>query len=185
MSKQNNHRPYTWFFLRIRPLFRLLTKLRGDPEAIAGGFALGFFIAFTPTVGVQVLLAVFLATLFKVSRPASLVPIWITNPLTVPPIFTFNYWVGSLIWPGPSVSEVYGHFLKIASKLTRLDMWELTSIIDAFAVTGKDVLGPLILGSFIVATFAGIMSYLLFYRIFKFLSERRAKKKLRTAKLNN
>jgi len=70
------------------------------PFAIAFGASIGTFIAFTPTLGVQTLLAIFGATLFGVSRPAAVIPVWISNPLTMGPIFAFTYWVGLRVWPG-------------------------------------------------------------------------------------
>lgn len=107
-----------------RPVIKWIVRLRRSPRAIAGGLALGTFVAFTPTVGVQFAIAIFLATLLGMNRPASLVTIWITNPATIAPVYTFNYWVGKLIWPGPPVGEVYGSFVDLAAKLLSLDVWD-------------------------------------------------------------
>jgi uncharacterized protein (DUF2062 family) len=166
-----------WLFLRLRPLFRMLKGLRGTPEAIAGGFSLGLFLALTPTVGVQIIIAVFLATLFKVSRPAALVSVMITNPLTIPPIFTFNYWVGRLFFDGPQVREFYGHFLGIARELANMDIWEVGLQIRAFAEIGRDMFIPLVVGSLIVASLSAVFSYILLARFFWFLKLHRERKK--------
>ena len=40
-------------------------RLRGSPDEIAKGVALGIFIGMTPTLGLQMPLAVFFAFLFK------------------------------------------------------------------------------------------------------------------------
>jgi uncharacterized protein (DUF2062 family) len=82
---------------------RWINSFRGlddRPYAIALGASIGTFIAFTPTIGIQTFLAFFGATLFRVSRPAAIIPVWISNPLTIGPIFTFTYWVGMRLWPG-------------------------------------------------------------------------------------
>ena len=105
--------------MRIRPVLRWVIKLRSSPRAIAGGLALGTFIAFTPTVGVQLILAFVAATFFNMNRPAAMIPVWITNPVTVAPIYTFNYWLGATVWGGPPLSEVSGLFIDIGRTLAR------------------------------------------------------------------
>ncbi len=103
-----------------RSVVKWLVKLRRSPQAIAGGFALGTFVAFTPTMGIQFFIAMILATLLNMNRPAAFVMIWITNIATVAPIYTFNYWVGSIFWEGPSVNEVYRTFMDLTAKLARI-----------------------------------------------------------------
>lgn len=177
MPKERATRSLKWILLRIRPLLRLLRGFRGSPQAIAGGFSLGLFLALTPTIGVQIILAVFLATFLKVSRPAALISVMITNPVTVPPIFTFNYWVGSFFFDGPSVGEVYRHFIKIAAEMAKLNIWEVGAQLKAFAATGQDMLIPLVFGSMVVATFFGILSYTLLARFLWLLKLHRERKK--------
>ncbi len=169
MSRKGAKQSLKWLLLRLRPMFRLVKRFRGSPEAIAGGFGLGIFLALTPTVGVQILIAIFLATFLKVSRPAALIAVMVTNPVTVPPIFTFNYWVGSLFLAGPSVAEVYSHFMKIAAQIAKLNVWEVGALIRAFAETGQEMLIPLLLGSLIVATLSGIIAYYTLLRLLHFL----------------
>jgi uncharacterized protein len=163
--------------IRIRPLLRLLQKFRGSPQAIAGGFSLGLFLALTPTVGIQLVIAVFLATLFKLSRPAALVAVMVTNPLTVPPIFTFNYWVGSLFFEGPSVAQVYGHLMGIAAEMAKMNIWQVGDQIKAFADIGQEMLIPLFFGSFLVALMSGILSYILLVRFLWFLKLHKERKR--------
>jgi uncharacterized protein len=70
-------------------------KLRGEPREIALGFALGLFIATSPTMGVQMVLAIFVAALFKCSKLAAAIAVWITNPLTAPFIYGLTYVIGA------------------------------------------------------------------------------------------
>jgi len=169
MPDKQAKQPFKWFLLRIRPLLRILKGFRGTPHAIAGGFSLGIFLALTPTVGVQLIIAVFLATFFKVSRPASLIGVMVTNPVTIPPIFTFNYYIGSLFLEGPSVKEVYQHFFKIAEDMAKLNVWEVTDQVKAFAETGQEMFLPLLLGSLIVATVSSLITYFILVRLLGFL----------------
>ena len=163
--------------LRLRPLLRLLQRFRGSPQAIAGGFSLGLFLAFTPTVGVQLIIAVFLATIFKLSRPAAMLAVMVTNPLTIPPLFTFNYWVGKLFFEGPSVREVYGHLLGIAAEMAKMNIWQVGDQIKAFAGIGQDMLIPLIFGSFLVACLVGALSYIFLVRFLWFLKLHKERKR--------
>ena len=61
-----------------------------------GAFAVGLFWAFIP-VPFQMLLSAAVAIPLRVNLPLSVVLVWITNPLTMAPIFYFNYFVGSLV----------------------------------------------------------------------------------------
>ncbi len=165
------------FLLKLRPILRWIIKLRSSPHAIAGGLGLGVFIAFTPTYGVQLFLAVVLATFFNLNRPAAIIPVWITNPVTIAPVYTFNYWVGCFAWPGPPVGEVYQTFLSIAGKLARLDFWDFQNQIVEFISIGKEVLVPLVTGSVVVGGVLGVISYVISKRLLIFIFSRRARKK--------
>jgi len=177
MAKEKIKLRFTWILLRMRPVFKWLIRLRGSPQAIAGGFSLGLFIAFTPTIGLQIVLAFFLATVLNVNRPAAVLAVWITNPVTIPAIFTLNYWLGSLIWEGPSVSVVSRRFFELASQLTTLDIWAITDQLSAVAELGMDIIVPLILGSIIAGTLSSVLTYVILLRLLTFLFARRAKRK--------
>ncbi|NTS77718.1 DUF2062 domain-containing protein [Catenovulum sp. SM1970] len=69
-------------------------------RSVAGAFALGLFNAFIP-VPFQMWLSAFGAIAFKVNLPLSIALVWITNPLTMPPIFYAAYLVGELVM-GPT-----------------------------------------------------------------------------------
>lgn len=72
-----------------------LVRLRGTPEQIAGGGAIGLFVAMTPTIGIQTYIAVPVAALFKVNIIAAAITVWVTNPVTAPFIYGFNYLLGA------------------------------------------------------------------------------------------
>jgi len=167
--------------LRLRPVLRWVIKLRSSPRAIAGGLALGTFIAFTPTVGVQLILAFLAATFFNMNRPAAIIPVWITNPVTVAPIYTFNYWVGIKIWDGPPLTEVSGLFIDIGRTLTRLEFWDIKDQFLAILQMGKGIFIPLLFGSIAVGMVSGFLVYLCSLKLLSVFFSRRAKKRL----LNN
>jgi uncharacterized protein len=70
---------------------------RTDEKSIAGGLALGLFIAFTPTIPFQMLLAVFTGMYLKINLPVALIACWVTNPLTAVPIYAAAWQLGRYI----------------------------------------------------------------------------------------
>lgn len=81
----------------LRPVSRWLN----EPElwhlhrrSVAGATFIGLFCAFLP-VPFQMLIAAVLAVLSRCNLPISVVLVWITNPLTMTPIFYFAYRLGA------------------------------------------------------------------------------------------
>jgi uncharacterized protein (DUF2062 family) len=64
-------------------------------HSIAGAFFVGLVAAFIP-VPFQMLIAATMAVMLHVNIPLSVALVWLTNPLTMPPIFYFAYRVG--VW---------------------------------------------------------------------------------------
>jgi len=78
-------------------------RLRGTPDEIAKGTALGIFIGMTPTFGFQMLIAVFFAWLLRENKIAAALGVWITNPVTAPFIYALEYESGRLLFGMPHV----------------------------------------------------------------------------------
>ena len=79
---------------------RFLGTLLHDPNlwhlnrrSASGAFAVGLFVAWVP-VPFQMLLGAIGAILFRVNLPLSAALVWVSNPLTMPPLFYFAYLVG-------------------------------------------------------------------------------------------
>jgi uncharacterized protein (DUF2062 family) len=70
-------------------------KIRGQPQEIALGLALGIFIGMAPIMGFQTGIAIFLAALFKWSKISAALGVWITNPLSAPLIYSLTYVTGA------------------------------------------------------------------------------------------
>lgn len=167
--------------IRARPVLRWVVKLRSSPRAIAGGLGVGMFVAFTPTVGVQLIIAVVIATLFNVNRPAALIPVWITNPITVAPIYTFNYWLGLKFLEGPPLAEVSELFIDIGRTMALLEFWNIKEQFLAVMQMSREILLPLLLGSLIIGAVTGLLVYFGSLKLLSIFFARRAKRRL----LNN
>ncbi len=84
----------------LRAKIREALHLGETPQRTALAFALGVFIAFTPTYGLHTASVVFLAWAFRLNFPAILVGSLINNPWTVVPI------LGATMWTGFSLSGI-------------------------------------------------------------------------------
>ena len=87
-----------------KTLLRYVLSLDDTPHAIALGVAVGMFWGLTPTVGVQMALIFgfywLCRPLFRFNMKAAMVTVYISNPLTMLPIYWFDYRVGCLFLPG-------------------------------------------------------------------------------------
>lgn len=73
-------------------------------QSVAGAFFVGMVCAFIP-IPFQMVLAGALAVVFHVNIPISVALVWLTNPLTMPPLFYFAYEVGQFILGQPDVDD--------------------------------------------------------------------------------
>lgn len=83
-------------------------KLAHDPNlwhlnrrSAAGAFAVGIFFAFMP-MPFQMVAAAAFAILFRVNLPLSVALVWISNPITMPPMLYGSYRVGAFLLNQPS-----------------------------------------------------------------------------------
>ncbi len=178
MTNIHNKKRRRNFLLKLRPVFRWVLKLRSSSHAIAGGLGLGMFLAFTPTVGIQIILAVILATLLNVNRPAAMIPVWITNPVTVAPIYTFNYWLGLKFVDGPPLSEVSSLFINIGKTMARLEFWDIDKLFMSVVDMGRETLVPLLVGSLVIGLVTGVTVYLSSLKLLQAFLDRRASKRI-------
>ena len=133
---------------RTRRFFRYFydrfVRLHGSPRQIAWGAALGFFVAMTPTMGIQTYIAIPLAALFRISKVAAATTVWLTNPLTAPFIYGFNYMAGA---------KLLGYSLEVsfASNPSWQTLWD----------SGKCVFLALTVGGVMTGTVVGVAGYFL------------------------
>ena len=101
----------------LRAKIREALHLGEMPQRTAVAFALGVFIAFTPTYGLHTASVVFLAWAFRLNFPAILVGSLINNPWTVVPILGATMWTGFFLsgmgdlpdvsWSDLSITTLY------------------------------------------------------------------------------
>lgn len=69
-------------------------------RSVAGAFVVGLFMAFVPLPS-QMIMAAAAAILLRVNLPISVGLVWLTNPVTMPPVYYFCYKVGTWILNSP------------------------------------------------------------------------------------
>ncbi len=83
------HDPNLWHFNRF---------------SVATACSIGLFIGFLPLPG-HMITAAFFAMIFRANLPVSVLLVWIANPFTYLPMFTFAYTLGAALM-GISVTEL-------------------------------------------------------------------------------
>ncbi|MCX7088045.1 MAG: DUF2062 domain-containing protein [Methylococcales bacterium] len=73
-------------------------------RSVALAFAVGLFCAWIPTPG-QMAIAAVVALYFRANLPISVGLVWLTNPISMPPLFYFSYRVGLWIMDRPSPAD--------------------------------------------------------------------------------
>ncbi|QDU39168.1 hypothetical protein Mal4_35040 [Maioricimonas rarisocia] len=149
-----------YWYLHPRRLLHAVLTVDDSPHSIALGTAIGMAVAMTPTVGIQMIIVLIVAfltcRLFSFSRVAALITVYVSNPFTVIPIYWFNYKVGTLFVHGTVTHEEFASLLHYEG----LRAWW-----DSFCALFLRVGAPLLIGSAIVATLVGLITYPLMRRL--------------------
>jgi uncharacterized protein (DUF2062 family) len=134
--------------MSFRDKFRSIFHVNDTPHRIAVAFSCGVFWGISPFVGLHTIGAFAFAWLFRLNKLVAIVGVYITNPWTVVPIYSFCIWVGAKI---VGMNQI----------LPEVD-WKNMSIVS-FAKELTPLLWPFVVGTFTVATIGGIVSYFFVY----------------------
>lgn len=121
------------------PHLSVFGKLLHDPNlwylnrrSAAGAFGVGLFMMYMPPVG-QMFMAAAAAIMFRVNLPISVALVWISNPLTIPPMFYFAYLVGAWMTGAPAVEFKLEFWLDLHNWIAVLGPLALGMLICAMA----------------------------------------------------
>ncbi|SEK21214.1 DUF2062 domain-containing protein [Ectothiorhodospira marina] len=128
-------------------ILRLFGAVLNDPNlwhlnrrSVAGAFGVGLFVAFLP-IPAQMLLSAALAIMVRVNLPIAVTLVWITNPLTMAPIFFSAYHLGKFLLDEPARGFSFE--------------WSLSWFTGELLMIWQ----PLLLGSLLMSTVAGLVGY--------------------------
>lgn len=128
---------------RIRRIF----TLDDSPSQLAAAFALGVFIAFSPTIGLHTVSCILFAWMFRLSKLVVFTAAFINNPWTIVPMYGFCLWFGIKITGGDAVPSI---------------PWKELSFTNAYDVL-MPYLWPFIAGSLVVGLIAALLAYFVIY----------------------
>ena len=139
--------------------WRKLLQLDDTPESIALGAAVGMFIAWTPTVGIQMVVVILLALVIPMNRLAALIVIYISNPLTMIPMYYLEYLLGLQVLgdQGMNYDEFLVFFNEILEIANRETFWTATKVF--LEQLGYPVLRALTVGGTLLGILTAIPTY--------------------------
>jgi uncharacterized protein (DUF2062 family) len=134
-------------------------------RSVSLAFAIGLFMMWVPFPP-QMLFAALTAIFFRANVPISIALVWITNPITIPPMFYFAYWLGN----------------KLLSREVENFNFELNW--EWFTTGLLQVWQPLLFGSLILGIISSILGYVSIHLLWRYnikrrWEERRERRKLR------
>lgn len=109
-------------------------------RSAAGAFAVGLFVMYLP-IPFQMVVSAAVAILVRVNLPLSVALVWITNPITMPPMFYLAYLVGASALGQPPTHEEFHLTAEWLSNSLR-ELW-----------------APLLLGSVLCGIFCASLGY--------------------------
>jgi len=149
---------------RIRRAFiaRLGAVLRLDdpPWRVALALAVGVFISCTPFYGLQTVLSLAVATIFRLNRAVTVTGAWLNLPWFAPVVYGFALRIGALVLPdlhGADVAEI-AELLQAAPALSAADMLDLFRSVSLALLIGTAAVGV------VAGTFTYITAFVLLRR---------------------
>ena len=119
---------------------------------MATAFAIGVFIGMSPLLGIHTVLGLLAAWLFRLNRLITLVGVYVTNPWTIVPIYSFGTWLGAKIMGMHKIIPV-------------IDWTQITFL--GFLKEFRPLLLPFLIGEFRAWCRSAILSYLIIYKATK------------------
>jgi uncharacterized protein (DUF2062 family) len=145
---------------RLNVLYVKFKSIQGDPHYVAMGMAVGVFVAVTPTIPFHTAIAVAMAFALKASKPAAVIGVWFSNPITIPPLYYGSYKLGMLMLGRSDSLD--------SSVLSLMEMLK----------QGMDITIAMIIGGAVLGIVPAIASYFVTRHFVRKLRARRRAKKL-------
>jgi hypothetical protein len=138
--------------LAFRDRIKDVIKLKESPHRIALAFATGVFIGMSPLLGLHTLLGFVVAWIFRLNPFALLAGVYITNPWTIVPIYTFSTYVGA-------------QCLGIEQIIPKIDWSDIS--FNYLLNNLEPLMMPFIVGTLMMGTLTSVISYIIIYKAAK------------------
>lgn len=153
----------------LKQFYNRFLRIRGTPQQVALGLALGVFVGMTPFMGFHTVIAVMLASIVKWSKLAAGIGVFITNPFTAPFIYPLTYRLGVAVTG-----------LSDPSRLRKL--FEAGGLVDLLKSSPMMIV-DLIVGGIVIGVPLAAITYFVAYHIVTRARRRLQRRKARRARL--
>ncbi len=138
--------------MALKDRIRLILSVKDTPHRISLAFSVGILIGMSPLFGIHTILGLVVSSVFRLNRLVTIAGVYVTNPWTIIPVYTFSTWVGVKC-------------LGISKILPEVDWRNITftALLNDFS----PLLMPFIVGTALVGVVASLASYVIIYHLVK------------------
>jgi uncharacterized protein len=144
LSRQRHHLRTRWYMRPFDSVFGEATYWSLNRRNVTRAVALGLFIAFLPPPIPHTLAALAASIALRVNIPVTIAAVFITNPVTMGPLYYGAYWIGC--------------FVMGITAMTRLPAAAPGAWLPAFK---GPVLEPFLIGCLLVGLATAVLGYVL------------------------
>ncbi|MCD6297775.1 MAG: DUF2062 domain-containing protein [Deltaproteobacteria bacterium] len=159
---------------QIRYYYLKLLRLKGEPNELALGMAIGIFAGMMPIVPFQTALAVTIALFFRSSKITAALGTWVSNPLNWYFLYRYSYKLGALIL---GVREQKAVFASITTAIRAGE--ESMVVVGKIFGAGGTFVTALLLGGFVMGIVFATPAYFIFLKVFRSIRTWRSSRKER------
>ncbi len=124
-------------------------SVKDSPQKIALSFAVGVFVGMSPFLGLHTILGIAAAWLFRLNKFVTIGGVYITNPWTIVPIYTFATWFGAKL-------------LGIKQIIPSIN-WNDISL-TYLIVKMRHLLLPFVIGTTLIGLVSALVGYFIIYQ---------------------
>ena len=134
--------------MALRDKLRQVIGIKDSPRKIALSFGIGVFLGMSPLLGLHTILGIVLAWGLRLNKFVTIVGVYVTNPWTIVPIYTFATWLGArLLGMDHILPEIDWHNIGIPELIRDLE----------------PILPPFIVGTIFLGLTGGLLGYVIIY----------------------
>lgn len=138
--------------MAIREKLRLILSIKESPVRLSLSFAIGVFIGMSPFLGIHTILGIICAYLFRLNKFVTIIGVYITNPWTIIPIYTFSTFVGARLMG--------------MDKILPSVNWKDITLSRLISELGP-LLKPFIVGTLFIGLLSSVISYIILYHLIR------------------
>lgn len=135
--------------MALRDKLSSIFSVKDSPQKIALSFSVGVFFGMSPFLGLHTILGIAAAWLFRLNKFVTIVGVYITNPWTIVPIYTFATWFGAKL-------------LGIKQIIPAINYNDIS--LPYLIVTMKHLLLPFVVGTTFIGLLSALVGYLIIYQ---------------------